>query len=400
MTVELTKDIFWVGYVDAEVRDFHGYRTSRGSTYNAYIILDDECALIDTVKAPFAEKLVENVTKALNGRNLSYVICNHAEPDHSGSLPRVMKEFPEAKLVCDAKCRDALEKHYDTDGWDFHIVAGGDKLSLGVRELTFIETPMVHWPESMFTYIEEEGILFSMDAFGQHYASENRFDDEEDLDVVMEEAKVYYANIVMLYGKPIAKVLDKASGLKLNIIAPSHGVIWRKNIGAIVAAYLDWVVCKPSSKVLVMFDTMWGSTKKLAEAVAAGAAEAGAQVELINVRESHITDIATEALDAAVFAFGSPTLNQTLMPQMAAALTYLKGLKPTGKMGRAFGSYGWGKGGPEEVNKYLEEMKVDIIGEPLKVQFVPGEDALGECRAAGRDMGEKAIALARVRADD
>ncbi len=400
MSTELAKDIHWVGYVDKDIRDFHGYRTERGSTYNSYLILDDSCALIDTVKAQYAGKLVESVRAALEGRDLAYVVCNHAEPDHSGGLPEVMREFPEARLICDDKCKGALEKHYDTSGWIFQTVAGGDTLSLGKRELTFIETPMVHWPESMFTYIAEEGILFSMDAFGQHFASDERFDDEEDLDIIMEEAKIYYANIVMLYGKPIAKVLDQAGGLDLKVVAPSHGVIWRTNIAKIVAAYRDWVVCKPAAKVLVLFDTMWGSTRMMAEAIAEGAAEAGAVVKTISIRESHITEIATETLDAAVLACGSPTLNMTIMPQVAAALTYLKGLKPVGKIGRAFGSYGWGKGGPEGVHQYLQEMKCDIAGEPIRCQFVPGPEALAMCRKEGEDLGHKAVELAKVRSND
>jgi flavorubredoxin len=400
MSTALAENIHWVGYVDKDVRDFHGYRTDRGSTYNAYLIIDESCALIDTVKGPYAGNLVESVRDKLGGRALAYVICNHAEPDHSGGLPEVMREFPDAKLVCDAKCKGALEMHYDSSAWNFQIVAGGETLSLGKREVTFIETPMVHWPESMFTYIADEGILFSMDAFGQHFASDGRFDDEEDLEIILEEAKIYYANIVMLYGKPIAKVLDQAGGLNLKIIAPSHGVIWRKDIGRIVNAYRDWVVCKPAAKVLVLFDSMWGSTQKMAEAIADGAKEAGADVKFISIRESHITEIATETLDAAVLACGSPTLNMTLMPQVAAALTYLKGLRPTGKIGQAFGSYGWGKGGPEGVHQYLQEMRFDIAGEPIRCQFVPGPEALGGCREAGKELGLKALELAKVRSDD
>ena len=396
MRPKLAENIFWVGYVDWDVRDFHGYRTDRGSTYNAYLIKDKACTLVDTVKAPYAGELIASVKEALGGSRLHYVVCNHAEPDHSGSLPAVMKEFPGATLVCDEKCRAALEKHYDTAGWQVRVVKSGERLSLGARELTFIETPMVHWPESMFTYIEKEGILFSMDAFGQHFASEGRFDDEVDVDTAIQEAKIYYANIVMLYGKPIAKVLDQASGLGLKLIAPSHGIMWRKHIGRIVEAYRAWVICKPVAKVLILFDTMWGSTAKMADAIAEGARQAGADVKLISVRQSHITEIATEALDAAVLACGSPTLNMTLMPQMAAALTYLKGLKPVGKIGRAFGSYGWGKGGAEEVNEYLAEMKCEIAGEPLKCQFVPGPDAVEACRKAGMELGVKALELVKA----
>ena len=352
------------------------------------------------MRAPFAEDLIHSVKEALQGRALDYIVCNHAEPDHSGSLPKVLEEFADAELVCDVKCKGVLEKHYDTSEWAFRIVADGDALELGERTLKFVETPMVHWPESMFSYLVPDKILFSMDAFGQHFASEGRFDEDEDLSAIMAEAKTYYANIVMLYGKPIAKVLDKAAGLDIDLIAPSHGVMWRTHMSTIVDAYMDWVVCKPEPKVLVVYDTMWGSTDKMAKAIAEGVKEGGAKVKVISVRQSHITEIATETLDAAVLCCGSPTLNMTLMPQMAAALTYLKGLRPVGKMARAFGSYGWGKGGPEEVHKYLEEMKCDMIGPPIRSQFVPTEEFLEECRQAGREMAEKAISLAQLKSGD
>lgn len=400
MPTEVAKNVYWVGHVDWDIRDFHGYHTDRGSSYNAYLVVEEKAVLVDTVKAPFAADLIASVKSILGARQLDFVICNHAEPDHSGSLDPILKEFHNAELVCNEKCRKALELHYDTEGWKFKIISDGDELDLGSRKLSFIETPMVHWPESMFTFMQPDGILFSMDAFGQHYASEGRFDESEDLGVLLEEAKTYYANIVMLYGKPIAKVLDKASGLDIKLIAPSHGIMWKKHIDTIVNAYLDWVVCRPVAKVVVLYDTMWGSTKKMAQAIAEGVKEGGAQVRVLNVREDHITEVATEALDAAVLACGSATLNMSLMPQMAAALTYLRGLKPVGKMGRAFGSYGWGKGGPEEVHKYLEDMKCNMLGEPIRSQFVPREEMLEECRSAGREMAAKALSLAEVSAND
>ena len=384
MDTSLHENIDWVGYVDSDVRDFHGYKTARGSTYNSYLVRDEKTALIDTVKAPFVDTLLSHVSELTSLNNIDYIICNHAEPDHSGGLPSVMKACPSAELVCDEKCRKALSMHYDTNGWKWKIVADGDSISLGKRSLVFIETPMVHWPESMFTYVPEEKLLFSMDAFGQHYASANRFDDEESLDVIMEEAKTYYANIVMLYGKQISKVLDRAATIEIEMIAPSHGVIWRKNLGTIISAYKDWVVCKPSPKVLVLYDTMWKSTQLMAEAILEGASAEGIDAKLFNVRDTHITTLATETLDAAAIAVGSPTLNMTIMPHIAAALTYLKGLRPAGKSGFAFGSYGWAKSGPSEIEECLKGMKVDILREPILSQFVPTEDILSECREAGK----------------
>jgi flavorubredoxin len=377
--------------VDWAVRDFHGYRTARGSSYNAYLVRDEQTALIDTVKAPYVGELLAQVRALTDPARVAYVVCNHAEPDHAGGLPRVLDVLPNAELVCDARCRDALSRHYDIGRWKFRIVATGDTLALGRRTLRFLETPMVHWPESMFTYVPEEKLLFSMDAFGQHYAAARRFDDEEPAEVVMQEAKTYFANIVMLYGKPIARVLEHARGLEIDLIAPSHGVIWRKDVARILAAYADWVAHKPAAKVLVIYDSMWASTERMARAILEGAQERDVDARLLPVRQTDLTVLATEVLDAAALAVGSPTLNATLMPQVAAVLTYLKGLKPSGKAGFAFGSYGWSKGGAEDVEAYLKAMKFEILRGPLQAQFVPNGEVLEACRAAGRRLAERAL---------
>jgi len=392
MDTKLKDGIYWIGYVDWNVRDFHGYKTGRGSTYNAYLMLDEKNAVIDSVKAPYAQTLLENIQAHIPLGKVDYLIVNHAEQDHSGSVPAVMRACPNATLVCDEKCRKALSMHYDTAGWKFQIVKTGDRFSLGRRCVQFLETPMVHWPESMFTYVPEEKLLFSMDAFGQHFASATRFDDTEDLNVIMAEAKTYYANIVMLYARSIRSTLAAAGGLSIEMIAPSHGVIWRKNIGTILEAYDAWTQHKPARKVLVVFDTMWKSTELMAHAIVKGVLDVGVDVRVYNVNASHITELATEILDASGVAVGSPTLNMTLMPQVASVLTYWKGLKPMHKVGFAFGSYGWSKhGGPTEVEEYLQNMKVVLTRPVLHVQFVPKADDLEECRAAGRLLAQKAI---------
>ena len=391
MNTVLRKSIDWVGHVDWTVQDFHGYQTLSGSSYNAYLVRDQKTALIDTVKAPFVGHLLARVAALTDLSKVDYVVCNHAEPDHSGGLPSVMKAIPGAELVCNTNCREALACHYDTSKWKVRIVSDGSSLSLGSRTLTFLNTPMVHWPESMFTYVPEEKLLFSMDAFGQHYASATRFDEDSPLDAVMAEAKTYYANIVMLYGGPISRVLDRAKALPIEVIAPSHGVIWREYVPTILAAYRKWVTCRPVAKVLIVYDTMWKSTELMAQAIHEGALERPVDARLISIRASHITEIATQTLDAAALAVGSPTLNGVLMPEVAAALTYLKGLRPTGKAGFAFGSYGWAKGGQKDVDEYLQAMKFDMLREPLSVRYVPGRDALDECRAAGRDLADAAL---------
>jgi flavorubredoxin len=248
----------------------------------------------------------------------------------------------------------------------------------------------------MFTYIPEEKLLFSMDAFGQHYASSQRFDDEVPLCSVMEEAKAYYANIIMPFGKQVVATFRRIAELDIKMVAPSHGVIWRSHVPVILDAYRNWAQGRLKPKVVVIYDTMWDSTGQMARAIHEGASVHGVAAELIDIRSSNLTKIATEVLDAAAVAFGSSTLNQGMLPMAGAVLTYLKGLKPVAKAGLAFGSYGWNKGGPEAVDQDMKAMKWDALREPIKVQYRPTTEVLDECRAAGRLLAEKA----RDRASD
>jgi len=394
MDSRVLEGVDWVGYVDWTVRDFHGYNTPRGATYNAYLVRDEKTALIDTVKGPFADELLRNVSALTELPEVDYVVCNHAEPDHAGALPRVMEALPNATLVCNKKCVAALSRHFDISTWKTRVIATGEGIRLGKRTLQFIDTPMVHWPESMFTFIPEEKLLFSMDAFGQHYATSGRFDDEVPLCTLMAEAKKYYATIVTPYGKQVAGVLEQAASLDIGMIAPAHGVIWRTHIAKILEAYEDWCVCRPKPKVVVIYDTMWDSTGRMARAIHEGASLSGVEAVLVNIRGSNLTQIATEIIDTATVAFGSATLNRGMMPMAGAVLTYLKGLSPVGKAGFAFGSYGWGKGGPEAVNECLTAMKWQIIRDPLKAQFRPTPEILDECRAAGKTLAERAREMA------
>lgn len=393
MDTKLRNRINWVGYIDWTVRDFHSYTTERGSTYNSYLIRDEKTALIDTVKAPHIDNLIANITEHTDPAKIDYLVCNHAEPDHSGSLSAMVAAMPNATVVCDEKCKAVLAAYYDTANWKFHTVASGDTISLGSRTLQFIETPMVHWPESMFTYVPEEKLLFSMDAFGQHYASSGRFDDQVPLCTIMEEAKTYYANIVMPYSKQVAKLLEQAKGLEIEIIAPSHGIIWRSNLDDILAAYNNWANNRPLPKVVVFYDTMWQSTAQMAQAILAGASCDGVEAELISIRDSNLTRIATAVLDSAAVAVGSATLNQNMMPMVGATLTFLKGLRPTGKAALAFGSYGWGRGGAETVQEQLEAMKWQTIAEPIRSRYRPTPEILEQCRQAGRQLAQKAAEI-------
>ena len=390
MPVQVTDAIDWVGVVDWSIRDFHGYTTSRGSTYNAYVLKGERVALLDTVKVGFADELLGRIERSVGCANVDYVVAHHAEPDHSGALPQVLDACPQAKVVCDKKCVEILSAYYDTSGWDFDVVATGDTLDLGGRSLSFVEIPMVHWPESMVSYCPEERVLFSNDAFGQHYASSCRFDDSGDFPVIMDEAKIYYANIVMLYGKQIAKALAALGGLDIEMICPAHGSIWRAHVAEILTAYGEWVTCHAAAKVVIVYSSMWHSTEMMARALAEGATRDGVTVRLYDIAASGRTVLATEVLDAAVLAVGSPTLNMTLMPDIAGLLTYLKGLSPTGKSGMAFGSYGWSPAGPKDVNGYLEEMAFDVLREPLTCKWRPTDEVLAECREAGAMLADRA----------
>jgi flavorubredoxin len=402
MNVTLRPDIFWVGYVDWTVRDFHGYDTARGTTYNAYLVRDARTALIDTVREEYAGALLANIAEVLGARSgeaasgaLDYIVVNHAELDHAGALAEVLRVHPEATLVCDAKCRTALAQHFDTAAWKFQIVAEGDSLDLGRRRIEFYETPMVHWPESMFSYVRDERLLFSMDVFGQHLASQPRFDDEMPLETVLDEAKTYFANILLPYPKAVLMSLDKLRSLALDMIAPSHGVTWRSGVAGIVEAYRRWAECRPAAKVVVLYDTMWESTRAMAEAILAGASQPGIETRLLWMRATSLTRIAAEVLDAAAVAVGSPTLNRGPMPAAAAVLSYLAGLHPAGKAALAFGSYGWGPGGPESVEEGLAALGWETIGPPLRAKYRPTPEVLAACRAAGTRLAD----LARERAD-
>lgn len=391
MNTKLSNTVHWAGFIDWSVRDFHGYRTERGSTYNAYLVSGQKHALIDTVKAPYAGELLTQLRSMVSLNQIEYIVCNHAEPDHAGGLEQVLAACPNATVVCNKKCSDALGLHFDTTKWKFRIVTEGEKLDLGGLTLQFFDTPMCHWPESMVTYLIEEQILFSMDAFGQHYATPKRFDDEIPLDVALGEAQTYYANIVMPYGRAVGAALAKLETLPLKMIAPSHGVVWRTHIDKIIARYKDWMVCKANRKIVIAYASMWNSTRTMAEAIAEGALESDVDVRLVDIDTVHDTDIVSMALDSACLAFGSPTLNHGVMPRMASALTYLRGLRPTGKFGLIFGSYGWAPGGIDELLRFQQAMQITPLCEPIKCRFRPDAAMLEKCREAGWLLAKKAL---------
>ena len=387
--IEIAKGIYGVGVNDWNIRDFHGYSTLQGTSYNAFLIIDDKIALIDTVKKRFADQLIENIAEIVDSKKIDYVISNHTEMDHSGGLPRVMHKIGEDKpIYCSKMGAKNLARHF-SQKWNYHAVKTGEELSLGNRTLAFLETRMVHWPDSMFTYLKEDKILFSSDGFGQHYAGHERFDDQIG-DEIMWHAKKYFANILLLYSPLILKLLQKVTdlGLEIDMICPDHGIIWRKDPGKILGAYAKWATQEPEKKALVVFDTMWHSTETMADVIAAGIANEGVVVRPMHIRSTHRSDIMTEVLDAAAVIVGSPTINNQLFPTVADFLTYMKGLKPQNKIGAAFGSYGWSGESVKLINKELEAMKFDIIDQGVRIQYVPDQDGKDACFELGRKIGK------------
>jgi flavorubredoxin len=386
--IEIAPGVYDVGVTDWNIRDFHGYSTDLGTTYNAFLVVDEKIALIDSVKKEFADQLIDNITRIVDPRKIDVVISNHTELDHSGSLARIMHRVGEDKpLYCSKMGAKNLARHF-SQKWNYQAVGSGDELKLGKRTLAFLETRMIHWPDSMFSYLKEDGILFSSDGFGQHYAGPERFDDEVG-DRIMGHAKKYFANILLLYATHIEKLIRQVAEMKLDLrmICPDHGVIWRSEPGKIVKAYLDWCRQEPEKKAVVIYDTMWHSTEKMAEAVNAGIMAEGVSSKPMNLRTWHRSEVMTEVFDAKAVVVGSPTLNNNLFPTVADFLCYMKGLKPKNKIGAAFGSYGWSGEAVKLIENELTDMKIELAQPGLKVQFVPEKPVLDACHEFGRKIG-------------
>ena len=384
--VEIKDGVYWVGAIDWNLRDFHGYATPRGTTYNAYIVKDSKTALVDTVKAGFFDELQSRVDAITDPRDLDYVIVNHVEPDHTGSLPSVMEITPDATVIATRKGAEELLRYYDCDGWEIQTVKTGDTISLGEKTLSFIETPMLHWPDNMVTYIPEDHLLLSNDAFGQHIASSKRYADENS--EILEDAATYYANILMPFSLLITKTLQKIGemGIEIDMIAPSHGAIWRNSgVGNILDAYRGWGLTESNDTAIVVYDTMWGSTEKMASAIAQGIIDAGFEVKVYHLGKSELSEIVREILEAKIILVGSPTINNGMFPSVGGFLTYLRGLRPKGKVGSAFGSYGWAGGAVKVIAGELEKTGVMVV-DPLSVKFVPGADDLAACAELARKV--------------
>jgi len=389
--VKVTEDLFWVGVVDWNVRDFHGYTTIRGSTYNSYLLLDEKKVLFDTVKAGFEEELLSRISKVIPPQEIDYLVINHIEPDHSGSFLKVVQTIKPEKIFLTRNGKLGIDAHFHTADFPFEVVKTGDKLNTGKYNLLFVETPMIHWPDSMVTYICENEVLISQDAFGQHLATTGRFDFEVDSCVLLQETTKYYANIVLPFSPQVQKLLTKVKELKISpqIICPDHGVIWKDKVEEVLKLYAKWSSYEGEKRVVIIYDTMWKSTELMAKAILTGVEKQGVEAKLFRVSISDWTELMAEVMEAKGIVLGSSTLNNNMLPTMAGFVTYMKGLRPRGKVGAAFGSFGWSGESVKHLTKVLEDMSSEVVHPGLKVKYVPRSEDLKKCEELGKLVAEK-----------
>ncbi|MBQ7456286.1 MAG: FprA family A-type flavoprotein [Desulfovibrio sp.] len=394
--VAIKNDIFWVGCVDYDHRDFHGYSTSpEGTTYNAYLIKDQKNALFDTVYPGFGKTLLCRLAKTLDPEKIDYIICNHMEFDHAGSLAEIVERTKPEKIFVSQTGMKSLQGYYGQTDWPLVPVKSGDSISLGKRTVVFQETRMLHWPDSMVSYIPEEKLLISNDIFGQNIASTVRFLDEyKDKGDYEHRVKEYFYNIVLPYSPIVLKALPIVEKLDIDMIAPDHGLIHRgvDACRAIVETYRNLAEQKPQKKALIFFDTMWHSTEQMAYAIGSGLEDNGVPIRIMSTKNNHHSTIQTELADCGCVIAGSPTHNNTILPLVSAQLTYMKGLKPLHRIGGAFGSYGWSGESAKIIHEALASMGMEMPCQPLKCAWRPTKDVLKACHAFGETMAKALIA--------
>lgn len=384
--VRITDGIYWVGAIDWNVRNFHGYTTPRGSTYNAYLITGEKNILIDTVKKPFLEEMLSRIRSVIDPKMIDVIVSNHVEMDHSSNL-LAMQQLCGATVLASKLGVEGLRLHYPMLRTE--VVEDGKVIKCGGKTLKFIDTPMLHWPDSMFTYVEEDKVLFSMDGFGQHYATSHRFNDEVDHDVLFQEAAKYYANIILPFNARVLKTVERIKDLDIQILATAHGAIWRKNIAEILKCYMNWANSRTKEKAIVVYDTMWGSTKIMAEEIADGIASEGVEVQIWKLTDTDRSHVMMEMLDSRAVVMGTPTLNNTIFPSVADMTYYLKGLRPTHRIGAAFGSYGWSGGAAKAVHDLMQSGGLEMPFEPLQLRYIPHEEDRQKCRELGKRIALK-----------
>ncbi len=394
MGVRISESVTWVGKTDWELKKFHGedYSTHRGSSYNSYLVRDEKVALIDTIWSPFGEEFVENLKKEIDISKIDYIIANHGEVDHSGGLPALMREIPDTPIYCTANAVKSLKGQFHQD-WNFVTVKTGDTLKLGKKTLIFVEAPMLHWPDSMFEYLDGEEILFSNDAFGQHYATELLYNDLVDQAELYQEAVKYYANILTPFSRLVTKKIEEVLSFKLplKMICPSHGVIWRDDPAQIVKKYLEWAGDYQENQITIVYDTMWDGTKKMAEAIAKGIHQGDSSVttKLFNAGKADKNDIVTEIFKAKAVLFGSPTVNKGILAPLSGMLHEIKGLAFKNKKVAVFGTYGWSGESVDVLNTFVRDAGFEVVQDGLNKLWSPDEENLKECEEFGMNFISK-----------
>ncbi len=381
MKKRVKNNVCWVGKVDWDLQKFHGdeFSTHKGSTYNSYLVEEEKTVLIDTVWMPFAEEFVNNLAKEIDLNKIDYIIANHGEVDHSGALPELMKHIPDTPIYCTESAVKSLKGQYHKD-WNFKVVKTGDSLDIGNgKSLVFVEMKMLHWPDSMATYLTGDNILFSNDAFGQHYANEKLFNDQVDQCNLFEECIKYYANILTPFSAILRKKLDEviALNLPIDIIATSHGVIWRDNPMQIVEKYAQWANDYQENQITIVYDTMWNGTKELAERIAEGIIQEDKEVvvKTFSLAKKDINDIVTEIFKSKTVVVGSPTMGNNILHSVGGLICYLKSLKFKNKKAAGFGCYGWSGESVKLINELMADAGFKVIGEGYKTLWNPDEDS-------------------------
>ena len=393
MGKKITDKVTWVGKVDWELTHFHGheYSTKKGSSYNSYLIRDEKTVLIDTVWLPYDKEFITNLKKEIDLKQIDYIVCNHSEVDHSGALEEIMSEIPDIPLYCTANGAKILKGHYHKD-WNFVTVKTGDTLNIGSSTLTFIEAPMLHWPDSMMTYMSGDNILFSNDAFGQHYATESLYNDKADNCELYAEAIKYYANILTPFSRFVTKKIEEilSFNLPINMICTSHGVIWKNEPAQIIEKYLEWANNYQENQITIIYDTMWESTRKMAESIADGitCSDSDVTVKLINTSKEDKNDVITEIFKSKAILMGSPTVNNNLLHSIGGLLEMVQGLKFKNKKAAAFGSYGWSGESVKLLNESLKNAGFEVINDGIRTLWVPDANEADKLKNFGKEFAD------------
>ena len=389
--IEIKKNIYWIGIKDWELREFHGreYSTHRGSSYNSYLIKDEKTVLVDTVWNPYKEEFAEKLERDVGIRNIDAIVINHVEPDHSGSLSEIMSKYPDIPIYCTSKGADAIKGHFHKD-WNYNIVKTGDSVKIGEYELVFVEMPMLHWPDSMLTYVKGANLVLSNDAFGQHYSPAGMFNDEVDNCELYQEAIKYYANILTPFNALVKKKIEqiREMNLPIDMIAPSHGVIWRDNPMQIVDKYYEWSQDYNEDFIVIIYDTMYNATKSMAESISKGLANKNVKSILFNSANTDQSDLITQLFKAKGVIMGSCTVNNTVLRSVAGLLDQIKGLKLKNKAAASFGSYGWSGGAASKISRELGEAGMRIVQDPIQIKYRPTAEELRQCVIFGETFAE------------